>query len=220
MVKEKKKRKSNKRGVYLLASHAQLRKGCTHPVFSVSINGWVFSVQPCLPSCSQQQQQQRCVCIVMPTSKGYIITEGRRRGLWEAVDRMRGSNWLPQQSDFRRGGAVGEVDCSAVSFSDINSLFSVTRNSSCPVGAAVFRVRWRLPNQNDAGFRQTHRMHCDTETATWDLTYVITVFPPEDCYQHWFAVLLGLSRQAHIVYFFRSSCTTAAVIHIVKLRYL
>lgn len=155
MVKEKKKRKSHKRGVLFVSfTHTQLRRGCTHPVFSVSINGWVFSVQPRLPSCSQQQQQQqqRCVCIVMPTSKGYIITEGRRRGLWEAVDRMRGSDWLPRQSDFRRGGAVGEVDCSAVSFSDINSLFSVTRNSSCPVGAAVFRVCWRLPNQNDAGF--------------------------------------------------------------------
>ena len=103
---------------------------------------------------TQQQQQQRCVCIVMPTSKGYIITEGRRRGLWEVVDRMRGSDWLPQQSDFRRGGAVGEVDCSPVSFSDINLLFSVTWNSSCPAGAAVFRVCWRLQNQNDAGFRQ------------------------------------------------------------------
>ena len=37
---------------------------------------------------------------------------------------------------WRRG--EGEVNCSVVSFSDINSLFSVTRNLRCPSGGALF----------------------------------------------------------------------------------
>lgn len=43
------------------------------------------------------------MCVVMPMSVDYIITE-RREGPRGVVDGMQDSDWLPRQSDFREEG--------------------------------------------------------------------------------------------------------------------
>lgn len=89
----------------------------------------------------------------------------RRRGALEAVGRIRGSHWLPEQSDFREEGLGGEVNRSTLSFSDINSLFSVTRNLRCPEGSALLAGCCRLRDQKWVGSFCRSRMKCN-ETPT------------------------------------------------------
>lgn len=60
--------------------------------------------------------------------------KGEGEGPGDMVDRTLDSDWLPQQSDFRQGGACVR---STAPFTDINSLFRMTRNLRYPHGSAA-----------------------------------------------------------------------------------
>lgn len=59
------------------------------------------------------------------------------------VDRTRGSDWLPQQSDFPGGGACMRF---AAPFTNINSLFSMLWNLRCPPGSALIDRQQKICN--------------------------------------------------------------------------
>lgn len=70
-----------------------------------SVHEWVnVSSEASSPELLAAAAAARCVCVVMPMSIDYIITEGRRRCLWEVLDSLPESHWLFQQSDFREEG--------------------------------------------------------------------------------------------------------------------
>lgn len=84
-----------------------------------------------------------CVCAYGDADVKLYNHKGEGEGLGDVVDRTMGSDWLPQQSDFKEGGVRMRF---TAPFSDINSLFRMLRNLRCPHGSAAISHRQKICN--------------------------------------------------------------------------
>lgn len=144
----------------------QLQTGRAHLVFSLSISGEMLPMQHLLGSYSQHGRVCACVCAYGDADVKLYNHKGEGEGPGDVVDRAPGSNWLPQQSDFREGGTCVRF---AAPFIGINSLFRMTRNLRCPHGSAAIG-RW----QKETGCDRTNT---HTEGISFSHLLNFTIFP-------------------------------------------